>query len=890
MKFNTIKNLAYNYHIRFVASIVAFIWAFFSLNVYAQADISESKYQYLYPVPNSILVSPKTNIIIRYGENINSRTVSVSLISVIGSISGPHNGNFLLSDDNQTMVFNPSSPFVYNETVYVMLKNGIKTSSNIFLPECIFNFKIVQGEVPQDNSTDFNNYDKTIIPQTSFSTSNYLPQPTITVDSVNNPSPGYIFLATWDRNSPNHLYANYIFILDSAGSIVDSIRINGAPFDFKIQPNGYLSYAKGNYSGIVPGAGEDLWHYVLDSTIAVVDSFQMKNGYETDFHEFLYLPNGHAMMMSYHKIPYDMSKIILGGQPNATLVIDVIQEQDRDKNVIFEWRCLDYIPITNSTNSSDSSDVDLTQQQVHYATLNGFDLDNDGNILASFREFSEIMKISRTTGQILWRMGGKSTEFTFYNEHPENYPFYYSRQHNVERLPNGDISIFDNGDLYKNSRAAEYSVDEINKTATLVSEFHYPASLGRIASALAGNAEKLPNGGWFVSYGMLYPAPIGQLQHNIVESHSDSSLALVITLPPNILAYRAYKLPWKELIQRPFDFFDNLAEGNNYPDNNHPKNTGIIIHYDSLNNEQYMGATLERIPYGPVNPVFNGKAPIVYPVSVLYKNFAGIQSQKAIFNVDLTKYPEIKHPASTSFYMRDSVNHTFALLLTSYDNVNNKLIATVRNFGEIIFGEPDVTPTANIPLPFEPARSDTVNVTSNDSLYVKWTGQGLYDSFRVQVSKDSLFNTVLIDSTLKSSLMAIHNLEDTIYYWHVSAIVNSVSGTWTDAWSFKIDTTSTTVGIEESKNSLPQNYFLSQNYPNPFNPSTIINYEIPKSSLVKLKVYDILGRELVVLVNEVKPAGRYKIIFNASNYSSGVYFYKIEAGNFSKINKMVLLK
>jgi hypothetical protein len=890
MKFNTIKYLALNSHLKFVASIVTFIWAFFSLVVYAQIDMNESKYQYLYPVPNSIMVSPKTNIIIRYGENINSSTISGDLISVRGSISGSHTGKFILSDDNQTLVFNPSSPFDYNETVVVSLKSGIKTIANALLSECAFSFTIVAGEVPQNSTAGLDINSSTLMPQSSFSTSDYLPQPTITVDSVNNPSPGYIFMAAWDRNAPNHIYGNYIFVLDSAGGIVDSIRVNGAPFDFKIQPNGYLSYALGNFSGIAPGVDEQLWHYVMDSTFAVVDSFQMKNGYETDFHEFLYLPNGHALMMSYHNIPYNMSKVITGGQPNATLVIDVIQEQDREKNVIFEWRCLDYIPITNSTNSPDSSEVDLTQQRVHYATLNGIDLDNDGNILASFRELSELMKISRTTGQVLWRMGGKSTEFTFSNENPQHYPFYYSRQHNIKRLSNGNISIFDNGDLYKNSRAAEYNLDEVNKTATLVSQFYYPASLGRIASATAGGAQKLSDGGWFVDYGQIYPSPISPLQHNLVESHSDGSLALVITLPPGMLIYRAYKLPWKQLVNRPFDFFDNLAQGNNYPDNNHLKNTGIVIHYDSLNNEQYMGATLERIPYGPINPVFNGKAPIIYPVSVLYKNFAGIQTQKAIFNVDLTKYPEIKHPASTSFYMRDSVNHTFTLLPTSYDNVNSKIIATVRNFGEIVFGEPDVSPTANVPLPFEPARYDTVNVPSNDSLYVKWTGQGLYDSFRVQVSEDSLFNTVLIDSTLKSSLMAIHNLSDTIYYWRVSAIVNSLSGSWTEAWSFKIDTTSTTVGTEDSKITLPQKYYLSQNYPNPFNPSTVINYEIPKSSFVKLKVYDILGREIATLVNEEKAAGRYKIIFNASNYSSGVYFYKIEAGGFSKINKMVLLK
>ena len=100
----------------------------------------------------------------------------------------------------------------------------------------------------------------------------------------------------------------------------------------------------------------------------------------------------------------------------------------------------------------------------------------------------------------------------------------------------------------------------------------------------------------------------------------------------------------------------------------------------------------------------------------------------------------------------------------------------------------------------------------------------------------------------------------------------------------------TTVTGIENENVLPTEFILSQNYPNPFNPSTTINYEIPKSSLVTLKVYDVLGREVATLVNEEKQAGRYNVTFNASKYSSGVYFYRITAGDFSQIKKMVLLK
>ena len=86
------------------------------------------------------------------------------------------------------------------------------------------------------------------------------------------------------------------------------------------------------------------------------------------------------------------------------------------------------------------------------------------------------------------------------------------------------------------------------------------------------------------------------------------------------------------------------------------------------------------------------------------------------------------------------------------------------------------------------------------------------------------------------------------------------------------------------------NFALKENYPNPFNPETVINYSIGMSSMVKLKVYDILGREVATLVNELKVPGNYTVNFNGINLSSGVYFYRLEAGTFSGIKRMILLK
>jgi archaellin len=89
---------------------------------------------------------------------------------------------------------------------------------------------------------------------------------------------------------------------------------------------------------------------------------------------------------------------------------------------------------------------------------------------------------------------------------------------------------------------------------------------------------------------------------------------------------------------------------------------------------------------------------------------------------------------------------------------------------------------------------------------------------------------------------------------------------------------------------IPKTYSLNQNYPNPFNPVTKIEYAIPNDIKVTIKIYDVLGREVNVLVNEVQTAGYYAINWNASNLSSGIYFYQMKAGNFYAVKKMMLIK
>jgi hypothetical protein len=93
-----------------------------------------------------------------------------------------------------------------------------------------------------------------------------------------------------------------------------------------------------------------------------------------------------------------------------------------------------------------------------------------------------------------------------------------------------------------------------------------------------------------------------------------------------------------------------------------------------------------------------------------------------------------------------------------------------------------------------------------------------------------------------------------------------------------------------SEGEIPARFALMQNYPNPFNPSTTIRYSIAKNSFVTIKIYDALGKTVNTLVNENKNPGNYEISFDASELASGLYFYKIQAGDFTDVKKMILIK
>ncbi len=150
---------------------------------------------------------------------------------------------------------------------------------------------------------------------------------------------------------------------------------------------------------------------------------------------------------------------------------------------------------------------------------------------------------------------------------------------------------------------------------------------------------------------------------------------------------------------------------------------------------------------------------------------------------------------------------------------------------------------------------------------------------------DLIINDVVTDTFYYSPMLEVN----TIYSWRVSAFNNVGSSGWTDITQFKT-AQDTILSVNNKELDVPKEYYVEQNYPNPFNPSTIISFGLPKSGMTTLKIYNILGQEVDVLVSEYLEAGNYKFEFNGSDLSSGMYVYRLQSQGYVSIKKMLLLK
>src|ERR1035437_257779 len=169
------------------------------------------------------------------------------------------------------------------------------------------------------------------------------------------------------------------------------------------------------------------------------------------------------------------------------------------------------------------------------------------------------------------------------------------------------------------------------------------------------------------------------------------------------------------------------------------------------------------------------------------------------------------------------------------------------------------------------------------NLYQKWSNNAWANIFRFSYVYDNNGNCIHGEFYLYPGTIGMANVSIQIWFNHHQDAL-----TFHGVNSVDVEYTTITGVTSELFNNLSFN--LQQNYPNPFNPTTTINYSLAKEGNVKLTVYDAIGSKVATIVNEYKPAGNYSVNFNATELPSGTYYYKIEAGQFSQIKKMILLK
>ena len=202
------------------------------------------------------------------------------------------------------------------------------------------------------------------------------------------------------------------------------------------------------------------------------------------------------------------------------------------------------------------------------------------------------------------------------------------------------------------------------------------------------------------------------------------------------------------------------------------------------------------------------------------------------------------------------------------------------------------------------------NVSTTDSL-VFWiqNSANFADNLDVKISKTTNNNAAAFSITAALYTWTAGNTNVTwsrksIYLGSVAGINNGdsiyvgfrehVADNFVDGGIVNLDLVqgigSLVVGLGNNNGLVADKFGIAQNYPNPFNPSTTINYNMAKTGNVKISVYDVLGNEVATLVNDNKIAGTHQVVFNASNLSSGIYFYKMQTGDFTQVKRMTLMK
>ena len=473
----------------------------------------------------------------------------------------------------------------------------------------------------------------------------------------------------------------YYVVLDNSGTNILFANKTNALYRF-VTPQGFDALTGTN-------------NFIFkDETFNVVGSAATM-GYSIDNHDMKLLPNGHALIFGTEVRTINMSALVSGGKTAASVTGDVLQEIDSSNHLVFEWHTFDYIPITNSF-------VNLTQSTFDYAHMNAVNIDpTDNNLLVSLRNVCEIVKINRQTGAVMWVLGGRGNQFTYFGENPTNAPYYTVGQHDIHRLANGDVLFFDNGndsgggttpDDRTYSRAVEYQLDETHMTATLAWQFRHNPD---ISATCTGDVKRFPNGNTLIGWGCAIPTSgyiateVSPASNVVFEAHhlvapGSSSLLLGNGLDKQV---------WNttNLIQS--DTYQNIVSGQAYDTSNAEVSVTVNSVTGAAGNTLVVQRYLDAVRY----PQFSGAAPQVVMEHVVLTG-SNIVSLTADLGLSLpdTSYvfdtPMIQDPTQVVVYQRATPGQgVFTALPTTYDAGAQKVHVTTTQLGEFIFACPDMS-------------------------------------------------------------------------------------------------------------------------------------------------------------------------------------------------------
>lgn len=769
-------------------------------------------YQHVSPAPGSLMNTCQSSIIIREGSPIDQSSLQSGLIRVTGTKSGAVDGRIVLSTDGKTILFQPDQAFLPNESVQVWIEPGIRTRAHNTLPAAHFSFQTGDLDLAKINH---------MAPESARTHSVNTPQVSTVIYDSSAIGDGKILLSWYGqlglvfKGDPS--LDAYIMVLNNDGSPYYQKNIGSTQgvglVDFKMQPNGYFSYPKVLSSYQWTGGGA-VKHIVLDNHFAVVDSFQMGNGYTAETHDFRLLANGHALLMAYYLLPVDLSKLVAGGHPNAWVDGAVVQELDADKNVIFQWRTWDYFDVKQIPWAMVQG---ATQQIVNVFHLNAISMDHDGNLLLGTPGMG--LKVNRQTGAVMWIIGGFMNQFTFAGVPPLEGAGDFGG-HTFERLANGNVMVYDNspfpwqpGANTISAEAVEYRLDEVNRVAELVWKY-IPAQF--TPGWHAGSVQRLDNGNAVIGWG----GPTG-LSKSLVMSEVTASGAKVMDVffeSGEFESYRAFRVVIDGAEPAITATRTEVAPGNIYTFTSvDSAETGVRMKVNSYFGSGYNELTVKTYDFAPLAPEFFGKAPRVLPARAMVSSFAIANFQGDIrFN---TSAWHISNPAVTLIYQREYENRgLFLPLETTYNHVTGEVTAAITGLGEFILAEPDLDAVVFTPRLDAPA--DSARVNQELPVTLRWAPVGFVSGYQLQISRDAAFTDKVVDEPMITN--AVYNFAaaaNTTYFWRVKSVNEAGVSEWTRVYSFTTVPAMVRVispnGGEKWQRGLPYYIRWQCNFPDP---------------------------------------------------------------------------